>query len=154
VSKTAAAAVAAVNRWRRSFPFSNRAAAAALVGLLVMVGIGAFIHNRGSVAAGQRANLAVRTSHPTPQFVPLVFAAAPANSPSVATESPLLPSPVTRPKAVPPERYSPRPGVGHARVASEGQRPPEGGAGTNATRCNPPYYFKAKGIRVFKVECL
>jgi serine/threonine protein kinase len=123
-----------VDRLRRSFPLWMRAAGAAVVALLLVVGLGAVLHRRGSLAAGPRQSPASQVRQ-LPPPLPLVFPLPSAGAPSAAAPPPSS-VPVARAKTGPAQRHSTR------------------RAGTDATRCDPPYYFNAKGIRVFKVQCL
>jgi serine/threonine-protein kinase len=125
-----------VDRLRRSFPLSMRAAGVALIALLLVVGLGAVLYRRGSLAAGPRQSPASQASQPTPPPVPLVFPAPSAGAPSAAAAPSPSSAPVARPKIGSAQRHSTRK------------------ADTDASRCHPPYYFNAKGIRVFKIQCL
>jgi serine/threonine protein kinase len=148
------AAFPTIDRRRSSFPRSLRAAAAAL-GLLVIVGIGSLLHKRSSVAAQPPEGLASRTSRQTPAAVAPVSPAPPPSESIIAAERSSLDSPVAPTKATRVQRHSAQATAGHAtRLASGGRRHPRAGTDPYASRCKPPYYFNAQGSRVFKIECL
>jgi hypothetical protein len=111
-----------------------RAAGAALVALVLVVGLGAFLHRRGSLAAGPRQSPASQTRQ-LPPFIPLIFPLPSAGAPSAAAPAP---------SSVPGARAKTGPAQPHSTRRAD----------TGATRCHPPYYFNAKGIRVFKIQCL
>ena len=148
------AAIPTVDRRRSSFPSSIRTAAAAVLALLVIVGIGSLLHKRSSVAAQPPEGIASRASHQTAAAVAPVSPVPPPSEPGIATERP-FPSPIAQPKATPAQRRSAQATIGHAaHPASASRRHPAAGADPYDSRCKPPYYFNAQGSRVFKIECL
>jgi hypothetical protein len=152
------AGIAASDRRLGPFPFSIRNAAAALVALLLIIGIGSFFHKRDPVAAPRPESVASRPAPDTPARVVPAATAAPIspatrNELNIANEQPSLAEPVARPKATSAQQHSRATG-GHARLGSQARRHGGAAADPNDSRCKPPYYINAQGSRLFKVECL
>ncbi|HEX3697895.1 MAG TPA: protein kinase [Polyangia bacterium] len=151
--------IATSDRRSGSLPPSIRTAAAALLAILLIIGVGSFFYRRGPVAA-QRAETIV--SGPAPQtpvrVVPVApggaVSPAPPSALSIATEPPSPAALVAGPKVTPAEQHPARATGGHARLASQARRRGGAAADPNDPRCKPPYYINAQGSRLFKVECL
>ena len=136
--------IAAIDRRLASFRFSIRTATAALLALLLIVGIGLFLHKRPSATLNPNEVSASRKSHETPVIVAPAAPGPPPGESTISTEQPSSAAPLARPKAMPAQRRSAQATAARARQASD----------PNASRCKPPYYFNAQGSRVFKIECL
>jgi serine/threonine protein kinase len=131
---------AVLAQWRRSNPLSMQVAAAILA-LLAMVGLGSVFRTRKESAAAPRANSTVQAAQQTPPILPPAGPELPGGAPPPSSLA------IARPPPLAAEAHSPR-------STRDGQRHLENGAFRDSARCRPPYRFNAKGIRVFKVECL
>jgi serine/threonine-protein kinase len=84
------------------------------------------------------------TPTPTPAPTPPEVAASAPSTPTAASASAASKPPAPVPSATQPAQT--RPPV---------SRPPAAAAkGTTPSHCNPPWYFDARGVRIFKPECL
>jgi serine/threonine protein kinase len=131
---------AVLEQWRRSIPRSMQVASA-ITGLLAILGLGLIFGGYKDSAAAPRPNPVRQVARLTPPPLPPAVPDRPAVAPPPAPVS------MTRPPSLPVEARS-------TRVTRDGQRRPDGRASADSARCHPPYRFNAKGIRVFKVECL
>jgi hypothetical protein len=137
-----------------------RVALAVLAALLALAAVVA-----GAVLLWHRKTVAAVVAAPVPSAVPVpavetaapaVIDSAPAPSASqVASAEPTAPSARPVPIPVVPLTALPTAASAAPRVVPKG-RPATGAATTAkpALDCNPPYYFNAKGDRIFKQECL
>jgi eukaryotic-like serine/threonine-protein kinase len=104
------------------------------------------------VAALLFAKVSSHSGTPSPPanvpVVPAAIAQAPASPPplpSTTAESPLAEAP-------PPQTVPPPPPAARARPATHA--PASAPTATTASRCSPPWSIDARGVRVFKRECL
>jgi len=128
-------------------------------GALLVVGLvigGVAILKRGPRAAATASTAVAATAAvtaPAPSAsAPPAAEVAPAETSSAASTpaaSTTAPAPSTRPSPAAEPATPPRP----AAIAPAGRAAPTARPAAKAT-CDPPYYFNAKGSRIFKPECL
>ena len=102
-----------------------------------------------SVAAGASSSMTL----PSGTAASTASLAAAAASATVVVEAGMSPPPVTTTTTAPPLPPAPRTG-GTPRPPPGAAPPPAPPAPVPQSNCEPPYYYNAKGTRVFKPECL
>ena len=131
---------AVLDQWRRSIPPWMQAASVVLA-LAAMVGLGSVFRGHKNSTLESRASAARLPAQQTPPAPPAFVPDPPGGALPPATPS------IAHPQSLAAEGHSPR-------ATRDGQRRSEGGTAKDSARCRPPYHFNARGIRVFKVECL